>query len=71
MKFKTNKGAAIAKQLLTKLGSKSKTMAVVAALFASIIRKTKRKRIFKRSDKTRKTKCTPEKSPFSLRLRTK
>ena len=35
MKFKTNKGAAIAKQLLTKLGSKSKTMAVVAALFAS------------------------------------
>jgi SO34 adhesin len=35
MKFKTNKGVAIAKQLLTKLGSKSKTMAVVAALFAS------------------------------------
>ena len=35
MKFKTNKGAAIAKQLLTKLGSKSKTMAVVVALFAS------------------------------------
>ena len=35
MKFKTNKGAAIAKQLLTKLGSKSKTIAVVAALFAS------------------------------------
>lgn len=35
MKFKTNKGATIAKQLLTKLGSKSKTMAVVAALFAS------------------------------------
>ena len=35
MKFKTNKGAAIAKQLFAKLGSKSKTMAVVAALFAS------------------------------------
>ena len=35
MKFKTNKGVAIAKQLLTKLGSKSKTMAVVVALFAS------------------------------------
>ena len=35
MKFKTNKGAAIAKQLLTKLGSKSKTIALVAALFAS------------------------------------
>ena len=35
MKFKINKGAAIAKQLLTKLGSKSKTIAVVAALFAS------------------------------------
>ena len=35
MKFKTNKGAAIAKKLLTKLGSKSKTMAVVVALFAS------------------------------------
>ena len=35
MKFKTNKGVAIAKQLFAKLGSKSKTMAVVAALFAS------------------------------------
>ena len=35
MKFITNKGAAIAKQLFAKLGSKSKTMAVVAALFAS------------------------------------
>ena len=35
MKFKTNKGAAIAKQLFAKLGSKSKTMAIVAALFAS------------------------------------
>ena len=35
MKFKTNKGVAIAKQLLTKLGSKSKTMVVIAALFAS------------------------------------
>ena len=35
MKFKTNKGAAIAKQLFAKLASKSKTMAVVAALFAS------------------------------------
>ena len=35
MKFKTNKGTAIAKQLLTKLGSKSKIIAVVAALFAS------------------------------------
>ena len=29
----------------------------------SIIRKTKRKHLFKRSDKTRKTNCTPEKSP--------
>ena len=35
MKFKTNKGVAIAKQLLTKLGPKSKTMVVIAALFAS------------------------------------
>ena len=35
MKFITNKGTAIAKQLFTKLSSKSKTMAVVAALFAS------------------------------------
>ena len=35
MKFKTNKGVAIAKQLFAKLGSKSKTMVVVAALFAS------------------------------------
>ena len=35
MKFKSNKGVAIAKQLFAKLGSKSKTMAVVAALFAS------------------------------------
>lgn len=35
MKFKTNKGVAIAKQLFAKLGSKSKTIAVVAALFAS------------------------------------
>ena len=35
MKFKTNKGVAIAKQLFAKLGSKSKTMAVVVALFAS------------------------------------
>lgn len=35
MKFITNKGTAIAKQLLAKLGSKSKIMAVVAALFAS------------------------------------
>ncbi|WP_455050387.1 hypothetical protein [Hoylesella nanceiensis] len=35
MKFITNKGTAIAKQLFAKLGSKSKTMAVVAALFAS------------------------------------
>ena len=32
MKFKTNKGVAIAKQLLTKLGPKSKTMVVIAAL---------------------------------------
>lgn len=30
-----------------------------------IIRKTKRNPLFKRSDKTRKTKCTPEKAPFS------
>ena len=30
---------------------------------APIIRKTKRKHLFKRSDKTRKTNCTPEKSP--------
>lgn len=29
----------------------------------NIIRKTKRKHLFKRSDKTRKTNCTPEKSP--------
>ena len=36
-----------------------------------IIRKTKRKHVFKRSDKTRKTKCTLGKSPFFLRLRTK
>ena len=35
MKFITNKGTAIVKQLFTKLSSKSKTMAVVAALFAS------------------------------------
>ena len=37
----------------------------------SIIRKTKRNHLFKRSDKTRKTKCTFEESPFFLRLRTK
>lgn len=36
-----------------------------------IIRKTKRNHLFKRSDKTRKTKCTFEESPFFLRLRTK
>ena len=37
----------------------------------TIIRKTKRNPIFKRSDKTRKTKCTLEKCPFFLRLRKK
>jgi len=37
----------------------------------TIIRKTKRKRLFKRSDKTRKTKRTLEKSPSFLHLRTK
>lgn len=42
-----------------------------AARLKTIIRKTKCNPLFKRSDKTRKTKCTFEKSPFPLHLRTK
>lgn len=36
----------------------------VCNFFAFIIRKTKRNPLFKRSDKTRKTKCTLEKNPY-------
>ena len=41
------------------------------SVIGSIIRKTKRKHLFKRSDKTKKTKSTLEKCPFFLRLRKK